>query len=87
MIKYYNQLIDNSHHFDFPVHKPYFELTEEQKKLIWEGNSYFTGIYSFFKKIEKKNYKIQNRVLLSRYRGKTCALNVMVQGLPRLQNM
>ena len=39
--------------------------------MIWEGNSYFTGIYSFFKKIEKKNYKIQNRVLLSRYRGKT----------------
>ena len=71
MIRYYNQLIDNSHHFDFPVHKPYFELTKEQKKLIWEGNSYFTGIYSFFKKIEKKNYKIQNRVLLSRYRGKT----------------
>ena len=71
MIKYYNELIDNSHHFDFPIHKPYFELTLEQKNLIWEGNSYFTGIYSFFKKIEKKNYKIQNRVFLSRYRGKT----------------
>ena len=71
MIKYYKKLIDNSYHFDFPIHKPYFELNEEQKKLIWDGNSYFTGIHSFFKKIEKKNYKIQNRVLLSRYRGKT----------------
>ena len=71
MIKYYKKLIDSSYHFDFPIHKPYFELNEEQKKLLWNGNSYFTGIYSFFKKIEKKNYKIQNRVLLSRYRGKT----------------
>ena len=71
MIKYYKKLIDSSYHFDFPIHKPYFELNEEQKKLLWNGNSYFTGIFSFFKKIEKNNYKIQNRVLLSRYRGKT----------------
>ena len=71
MIKYYKKLIDTSYQFDFPIHKPYFELDEEQKKILWNGNSHFTGIYSFFKKIEKKNYKIQNRVLLSRYRGKT----------------
>ena len=58
MIKYYKKLIDSSYHFDFPIHKPYFELNEEQKKLLWNGNSYFTGIY-FFKKIEKKNYKIK----------------------------
>lgn len=69
--KYYNDLIKNAYHFDFPIHTPYFELTTEQKDLLWEGNEYFKGINQFFKKIEAKNYKIQNRVLLSRYRGKT----------------
>ena len=72
--KYYNDLVKNAYHFNFPIHTPYFELTEEQKELLWTGNNYFKGIHSFFKKIEAKNYKIQNRVLLSRYRGKTrCA--------------
>ena len=61
--------------FDFPIHKPYFQLSKENQELVWTGNSYFTGINDFFKKIEAKNYKIQNRVLLSRYRGKTsCTL-------------
>lgn len=69
--KYYTDLVKNAYHFDFPIHTPYFELTKEQKELLWNGNQYFKGIYSFFKKIEAKNYKIQNRVLLSRYRGKT----------------
>tara|TARA_B100001057_G_C22852751_1_gene951579 strand:- start:641 stop:3421 length:2781 start_codon:yes stop_codon:yes gene_type:complete len=69
--KYYSRLIKSSLEFNFPIHKPYFELDEEQKKILWEGNSYFKGINSFFKRIESKNYKIQNRVLLSRYRGKT----------------
>lgn len=69
--KYYNDLINNAYRFDFPIHKPYFELSEEQKDILWKGNSYFKGINQFFKKIEAKNYKIQNRVLLSRYRGKT----------------
>ncbi|MGC6480295.1 MAG: excinuclease ABC subunit UvrA [Flavobacteriaceae bacterium] len=69
--KYYNDLVNNAYRFDFPIHKPYFELTAEQKELLWKGNSYFKGIDQFFKKIEAKNYKIQNRVLLSRYRGKT----------------
>lgn len=68
---YRDQLVNKSHHFDFPVHKPYFELTEDQKALVWEGNKYFTGLHAFFKELEEKNYKIQNRVLLSRYRGKT----------------
>ncbi|MEK9613443.1 MAG: excinuclease ABC subunit UvrA, partial [Flavobacteriaceae bacterium] len=69
--KYYSDLVNNAYRFDFPIHKPYFELTQEQKNILWKGNSYFKGIHDFFKKIEAKNYKIQNRVLLSRYRGKT----------------
>ncbi|MFZ4680288.1 MAG: excinuclease ABC subunit UvrA [Flavobacterium sp.] len=68
---YRDQLVNNAYKFDFPIHKPYFELTEEQKELIWKGNSYFNGLDDFFKELEEKNYKIQNRVMLSRYRGKT----------------
>jgi len=71
MRKFYEELINNAYRFDFPIHKPYFELDQEHKNLLWNGNSYFTGLNAFFKKIEAKNYKIQNRVLLSRYRGKT----------------
>ncbi|MBF7090299.1 excinuclease ABC subunit UvrA [Flavobacterium sp. ALJ2] len=66
-----DQLVNNSHKFDFPIHKPYFQLSEEQKELIWKGNQYFEGLNDFFKELEEKNYKIQNRVMLSRYRGKT----------------
>lgn len=68
---YRDQLVNKAHHFDFPVHKPFYELSEEQVQLIWEGNKYFTGLNEFFKELEEKNYKIQNRVMLSRYRGKT----------------
>ena len=71
MKTYYTKLIDNAYRFDFPIHKPYFELSADQQQLLWDGNAYFTGINAFFKKVEAKNYKIQNRVLLSRYRGKT----------------
>ena len=71
MRKFYDQLIENAYKFDFPIHKPYYQLSEEEINLLWKGNSYFVGIDRFFKKIEAKNYKIQNRVLLSRYRGKT----------------
>src|SRR5699024_6269663 len=71
MSKHSKKLIDNAYKFDFPVHKPYFELTEEQKELLWTGNKYFKGLTSFFNRLEKKAYKIQNRVMLSRYRGKT----------------
>ena len=68
---YRDQLVNNSHHFDFPIHKPYFELSDAQKQLIWNGNEYFEGLHSFFAELEAKAYKIQNRVMLSRYRGKT----------------
>ncbi|MCH8533822.1 MAG: excinuclease ABC subunit UvrA [Flavobacteriaceae bacterium] len=68
---YKDQLIEKASLFNFPIHKPYFQLTEEQKSVLWEGNQYFTGISEFFEELEAKAYKIQNRVLLSRYRGKT----------------
>ena len=68
---YKDQLVNNSHKFDFPIHKPYFELTDAQKQLVWTGNKYFEGLNSFFAELESKAYKIQNRVMLSRYRGKT----------------
>lgn len=68
---YRDQLVNKSHHFDFPIHKPYFQLSEKQKQLIWKGNKHFEGLSSFFAELESKAYKIQNRVMLSRYRGKT----------------
>lgn len=68
---YRDQLVNNSHHFDFPIHKPYFELSDAHKALVWNGNKYFTGLNAFFADLEANNYKIQNRVMLSRYRGKT----------------
>ena len=68
---YRDELVNNAYKFDFPIHKPYFQLTEAQKEVLWKGNSYFTGLNDFFKELEEKNYKIQNRVMLSRYRGKT----------------
>ncbi|TGD58856.1 excinuclease ABC subunit UvrA [Flavobacterium humi] len=68
---YRDELVNNSHKFDFPIHKPYFQLSEEQKDLVWKGNGYFQGLNDFFRELEEKNYKIQNRVMLSRYRGKT----------------
>ena len=66
-----DELVKNAYKFDFPIHKPFFELTEEQKEVVWTGNQYFQGLNDFFKELEEKNYKIQNRVMLSRYRGKT----------------
>lgn len=68
---YRDQLVNNAYKFDFPIHKPFYELTDEQKDLVWKGNSFFTGLDDFFRELEEKNYKIQNRVMLSRYRGKT----------------
>jgi len=68
---YYNNLIINAYKFDFPVHKPWYELTSAQKKLVWKGNKYFKGLTYFFNRLEEKSYKIQYRVMLSRYRGKT----------------
>jgi excinuclease ABC subunit A len=68
---YRDELVNKAYKFDFPIHKPYFELTDAQKELVWTGNSLFQGLNDFFKDLEAKNYKIQNRVMLSRYRGKT----------------
>ena len=65
------ELILNSHHFNFPIHEPIRNLSKDNLELIWEGNQYFRGLNSFFKYLESKSYKIQYRVMLSRYRGKT----------------
>ncbi len=71
MKKWKERLIANAELFDFPIHKPVYQLTSEQKALLWKGNRYFYGINKFFQHLEGKKYKIQYRVLLSRYRGKT----------------
>ncbi|MCB0475564.1 MAG: excinuclease ABC subunit UvrA, partial [Flavobacteriaceae bacterium] len=70
-IDYKEELIDNAYKFDFPIHKPFYQLTDEQKQVLWDGNTYFRGLNAFFKHLEEKTYKIQYRVMLSRYRGKT----------------
>ncbi|WP_322969843.1 excinuclease ABC subunit UvrA [Faecalibacter sp. LW9] len=57
--------------FDFPIHKPYFELTDEQKDILWRGQGKWEGLDGFFAMVEQNTYKIQYRVMLSRYRGKT----------------
>ncbi|MDY5824121.1 MAG: excinuclease ABC subunit A, partial [Candidatus Coprenecus sp.] len=64
------EVILNAEYFDFPIHTPYKELTDEQKSELWQGNSYITGIIPFFKELEKKRYKIQNRYMISRYTGR-----------------
>ena len=56
---------------DFPIHRPYCDLTQAQKDLLWHGNARFSGIDGFFKMVEENQYKIQYRVMLARYRGKT----------------
>lgn len=71
MSEWRDLLIRNAHKFDFPVHKPYYELSVEQRRLLWTGNRYFHGLNEFFNHLEEKLYKIQNRVMLARYRGKT----------------
>ena len=65
------ELIHNAEKFDFPIFTPYYELTDKQRRLLWEGNQYFHGINDFFKMLEENQYKIQYRVMLARYRGKT----------------
>ncbi|GAB7256639.1 excinuclease ABC subunit UvrA [Polaribacter sp. OB-PA-B3] len=70
-VHYKEALIEVAYKFDIPIHKPWFELSEKQKELVWNGNSSFHGIHHFFSVLEEKSYKIQNRVMLSRYRGKT----------------
>jgi len=69
--KWKDELVMNATKFDFPIHRPVNKLTEEEKELLWTGNQYFSGLNEFFKYLESKSYKIQYRVMLSRYRGKT----------------
>jgi excinuclease ABC subunit A len=64
-------LVKNGIKFDFPIHRPYKGLTEEEKVLLWTGNGYFEGLDSFFKFLSGQTHKIQYRVMLSRYRGRT----------------
>lgn len=71
MQKWKDELIMSASEFNFPIHKPFYELTDEQQQLVWTGNKHFKGINKFFKYVESKSYKIQYRVMLSRYRGKT----------------
>ena len=71
MGEYLNELIFNAKKFDFPIHRAYAELTAKEKDVLWNGNNYFTGITGFFKFVESQTYKIQYRVMLSRYRGRT----------------
>ena len=66
-----DQLNEKAQKFDFPVHKPFYDLTREQKQLLWTGNKYFQGLNEFFNYLESERYKIQYRVMLSRYTGKT----------------
>jgi excinuclease ABC subunit A len=66
-----DQLLEAAHLFDFPVHRPYQDLSREQQRLLWKGNQHFGGINAFFAELEEKTYKIQNRVMLARYRGRT----------------
>jgi len=71
MSEWKKRLIQAAPKFGFPIHKPYYELTENQRQLLWTGNEYFEGLNSFFKFLEENQYKIQYRVMLARYRGKT----------------
>jgi len=71
MSEWQKPLVKNGIKFDFPIHRPYNELTQKQRDLLWNGNEYFEGIHAFFKYLESKTYKIQYRVMLSRYRGRT----------------
>lgn len=66
-----DKLIASAGKFDFPIHRPFAELSEAQQRLLWTGNKYFSGLDAFFKELEEQTYKIQYRVMLSRYRGKT----------------
>ncbi len=65
------ELLKTAAKFDFPVHRPYKDLSKAERKLVWNGNEHFNGVDEFFQRLEEKKYKIQNRVMLSRYRGRT----------------
>ena len=71
MKEWLEPLMRRADHLDFPIHRPFRELDIEQKSFLWQGNGQFEGLDKFFKHIESRTHKIQYRVLLSRYRGKT----------------
>jgi excinuclease ABC subunit A len=71
MSEWKNELVMNAYKFDFPIHKPVYELTPAQRALLWTGNKHFHGLKDFFEFVESQNYKVQYRVMMSRYRGKT----------------
>ncbi|HEY2582734.1 MAG TPA: excinuclease ABC subunit UvrA [Mucilaginibacter sp.] len=71
MREWNDALVKSALKFDFPIHRQYNHLTEKEQQLIWTGNKYFRGLNDFFKEVEEQTYKIQYRVMLSRYRGKT----------------
>jgi len=71
MREWNDTLVRYANNFDFPIHRPYSQLTDKQKDLLWKGNKWFRGLDEFFKELEEQTYKIQYRVMLSRYRGKT----------------
>ena len=71
MRKWKEQLVENAYKFDFPIHTPFHELTQEQKRLLWRGNEYFHGLDEFFEYIDSERRKIQFRVMKARYTGKT----------------
>ncbi len=75
MQEYLQRLLYQASQFDFPIHRPIQDLSQAQYDLLWTGNKYFIGLNEFFKQIESQTYKIQYRVLLSRYRGKTICPN------------
>ncbi len=71
MSQWKDQLLHTAHEFDFPIHRPFYQLTEQERLLLWTGNEWFKGLHAFFAHLEEKSYKIQYRVMLARYRGKT----------------
>ncbi len=77
MSKWKEVLVKNSHKFDFPIHKPIAELTKKQYQLLWTGNSHFNGINAFFTFLESKKHKIQYRVMIAKYRGRTSCKECM----------
>jgi excinuclease ABC subunit A len=71
MKEWRDRLVFSAERSGFPIHRPYFELTNNEKQLLWTGDRYFNGLNDFFRHLEEQSYKIQYRVMLSRYRGKT----------------
>ena len=71
MKEWKDELVNTAEKFNFPIHKPFYDLSDEQRNLLWTGNQHFQGLNRFFKMLEENTYKIQYRVMLSRYRGKT----------------